>query len=106
MSKSNAPTAATPRIPRTVRPGWRTRLRHANAHTRALIGGPRLVFADEPTGSLDSLTGEQVMDLLVDSARGQGATVVLVTHEARIAAYADREIMVRDGRVTTPAVAS
>ena len=76
------------------------------ALARGLVGDPAVLFADEPTGALDSLTGEQVMELLVDSARKQGATVVLVTHEARVAAYADREIMVRDGRVTTPAVAS
>jgi putative ABC transport system ATP-binding protein len=74
------------------------------ALARALVAQPEIVFADEPTGALDSLTGEQVMDLLVGAAREQGTTVVLVTHEARIAAYADREIMVRDGRVTTPAV--
>ncbi|MFF5296163.1 ABC transporter ATP-binding protein [Paractinoplanes globisporus] len=76
------------------------------ALARGLVGEPAVLFADEPTGALDSFTGEQVMDLLVDSARRQGATVVLVTHEARVAAYADREIMVRDGRVTSPAVAS
>jgi putative ABC transport system ATP-binding protein len=62
-----------------------------------------VLFADEPTGSLDSLTGEKVMDLLVDTAREESTTVVLVTHDARVAAYADREVMVRDGRVTTPA---
>jgi putative ABC transport system ATP-binding protein len=61
-----------------------------------------VVFADEPTGSLDSLSGELVMDLLVDTARGAGTTIVLVTHEPRVAAYADREIVVRDGRVATP----
>jgi putative ABC transport system ATP-binding protein len=76
------------------------------AVARALVGRPRVIFADEPTGSLDSLSGEKVMDLLVDSAREQGATVLLVTHEARVAAYADREVVVRDGRVaalaTTP----
>ena len=76
------------------------------ALARGLVGDPAVLFADEPTGALDSLTGEQVMELLVDSARKQGATVVLVTHDARVAAYADREIMVRDGRVTSPAVAS
>jgi putative ABC transport system ATP-binding protein len=69
------------------------------AMARALIGGPDVVFADEPTGSLDSLAGERVMDLLVDTAREQGATVLLVTHDARVAAYADREVVVRDGRV-------
>jgi putative ABC transport system ATP-binding protein len=72
------------------------------AVARALVLHPKVVFADEPTGSLDSLTSEQVMDLLVDLARAEGTTLVLVTHEARIAAYADREVMVRDGRVTTP----
>ena len=60
------------------------------------------MFADEPTGSLDSLAGERVMDLLVDTAREQGATVVLVTHDPRVAAYADREIVIRDGRVRAP----
>ncbi len=62
---------------------------------------PKVLFADEPTGSLDSLTGEHVMELLSTAAREQGITVVLVTHEPRVAAYADREVMVRDGRVTS-----
>ncbi|NUO60914.1 MAG: ABC transporter ATP-binding protein [Hamadaea sp.] len=69
------------------------------ALARALVAEPEVLFADEPTGALDSLTGEQVMELLVGSAREQGTTVVLVTHEARVAAYADREVIVRDGRV-------
>ena len=69
------------------------------ALARALVTRPDVIFADEPTGSLDSLAGELVMDLLVDSAREQGATVLVVTHEARVAAYADREVVVRDGRV-------
>jgi putative ABC transport system ATP-binding protein len=72
------------------------------ALARGLITAPQVIFADEPTGSLDSLTGAQVMGLLVDSARAQGTTVVLVTHEPRVAAYADREVIVRDGRVMTP----
>jgi putative ABC transport system ATP-binding protein len=76
------------------------------ALARALVGGPDVVFADEPTGSLDSLAGELVMDLLVDSARAQGTTVLVVTHEARVAAYADREVVVRDGRVRAAAGAS
>jgi putative ABC transport system ATP-binding protein len=62
-----------------------------------------VLFADEPTGSLDSLTGERVMDLLTAAAREHGITVVLVTHEPRVAAYADREVIVRDGKVTSPA---
>ncbi|MFG1866566.1 ABC transporter ATP-binding protein [Micromonospora arborensis] len=72
------------------------------ALARGLVAEPQVLFADEPTGALDSLTGEQVMDLLVSAAREQGTTVILVTHEARIAAYADREVMVRDGRVNAP----
>jgi putative ABC transport system ATP-binding protein len=75
------------------------------ALARALVGRPQVLFADEPTGSLDSLTGEKVMDLLVDLVRAEGTTVVLVTHDARVAAFADREAMVRDGRVTTPSEA-
>jgi putative ABC transport system ATP-binding protein len=59
-----------------------------------------VLFADEPTGSLDSLTGEQVMHLLVSAARQQRTTVILVTHEPRIAAYADREVIVRDGKAS------
>ena len=70
------------------------------ALARGLVAEPEVLFADEPTGALDSLTGEQVMDLLVGTAREQGTTVVLVTHEPRVAAYADREVVVRDGRVT------
>jgi putative ABC transport system ATP-binding protein len=70
------------------------------ALARALAGEPQVLFADEPTGALDSLTGEQVMNLLVSLARERGTTVVLVTHEARVAAYADREVVVRDGRVS------
>ncbi|MFZ3472598.1 ABC transporter ATP-binding protein [Streptomyces sp. 4.24] len=68
------------------------------AVARALVTSPRLVFADEPTGALDSLNGELVMRLLTEAARSTGAAVVLVTHETRVAAYSDREIVVRDGR--------
>ena len=57
-----------------------------------------MVFADEPTGALDSLNGERVMELLTGAARDRDAAVVLVTHEARVAAYSDREVVVRDGR--------
>lgn len=71
------------------------------ALARALVTSPTVLFADEPTGSLDSLAGERVMDLMVDTARAAGTTVILVTHEARVAAYADREVVVRDGRSTT-----
>jgi putative ABC transport system ATP-binding protein len=73
------------------------------ALARALVARPKVLFADEPTGSLDTLTGELVMNLLVGLAREEGTTVVLVTHDARVAAYADREVMVRDGRVVNRA---
>ena len=73
------------------------------ALARGLVAHPDVLFADEPTGSLDSLSGELVMDLLTRAAREEGSTVILVTHEPRVAAYADREIMVRDGRVVIPA---
>ncbi|HBW17818.1 MAG: ABC transporter ATP-binding protein [Streptosporangiaceae bacterium] len=69
------------------------------ALARAVVAQPKVLFADEPTGSLDTLTGELVMDLLVGVAREEGTTVVLVTHDARVAAYADREVLVRDGKV-------
>ncbi|MFF8839734.1 ABC transporter ATP-binding protein [Streptomyces sp. NPDC015130] len=69
------------------------------AVARALVTSPRVIFADEPTGALDSLNGERVMRLLTDASRDTGAAVVLVTHEARVAAYSDREIVVRDGSV-------
>jgi putative ABC transport system ATP-binding protein len=70
------------------------------AVARALALEPRVLFADEPTGSLDSLAGEKVMELLTGLAREQAVTVVLVTHDVRVAAYADRQVLVRDGVVT------
>ena len=70
------------------------------ALARGMVAQPEVLFADEPTGSLDSLTGEIVMDLMTSVAREEGTTVVLVTHEARVAAYADREVILRDGVVT------
>jgi putative ABC transport system ATP-binding protein len=71
------------------------------ALARGLVADPEVLFADEPTGALDSVSGELVMDLLVAAAREHGTTVVLVTHDARVAAYADREVIVRDGAVKT-----
>jgi len=75
------------------------------AVARALVGDPSVLFADEPTGSLDSLAGEHVMELLTAAARSAGASVVIVTHEARVAAYAHREVIVRDGRSSGPVAA-
>lgn len=75
------------------------------ALARGLVAHPAVLFADEPTGSLDSLNGEIVMELLTKSARTEGTTVILVTHEPRVAAYADREVIVRDGRVAAQEIA-
>jgi putative ABC transport system ATP-binding protein len=69
------------------------------AAARALVTEPRVLFADEPTGALDSLSGEQLLGQLVRVAREQGTTVVLATHEPRVAAYADRELILRDGEL-------
>jgi len=71
------------------------------ALARGMVTRPDVLFADEPTGSLDSVAGEHVMNLLTAAAREQGTTVLLVTHEARVAAYADREVVVRDGVVSS-----
>jgi putative ABC transport system ATP-binding protein len=71
------------------------------ALARGMVTGPQVLFADEPTGSLDSVSGELVMSLMTRTAREQGTTVILVTHDARVAAYADREVIVRDGTVTS-----
>ncbi|MEV8453979.1 ABC transporter ATP-binding protein [Streptomyces sp. NPDC059913] len=68
------------------------------AVARALSASPKVIFADEPTGALDSLNGERVMQLLTEAARSTNVAVVLVTHEARVAAYSDRDVTVRDGR--------
>jgi len=75
------------------------------AIARALVTGPRVIFADEPTGALDTVSGEQVLSALLTTARESGATVVLVTHDNRVAASADREVVIRDGSVEPAAVA-
>ena len=75
------------------------------AVARALVHRPQVVFADEPTGSLDSLSGELVMNLLVGLAGDEGAAIVIVTHDPRTAAYARRDVVVRDGRIVTPVAA-
>ena len=69
------------------------------AVARALVTSPRILFADEPTGSLDSLAAERTMEVLLGSVRSRGAGLVIITHDARVAAYADREVTVRDGRI-------
>ena len=71
------------------------------AVARALINRPAVVFADEPTGALDTVTGELVLNALVDLAREHDSSVVLVTHAVDVAAVSDREIIIRDGRIAS-----
>jgi putative ABC transport system ATP-binding protein len=66
---------------------------------RALVNGADVVFADEPTGALDTVTGELALDVLVKATRETEAALVLVTHDNRVAAVADREVVLRDGAV-------
>jgi len=67
---------------------------------RAMIMEPKLILADEPTGNLDSKTGVEIMNLLKALNEKEGITVVLVTHEADIAAYGKRMIRIKDGKIT------
>ncbi len=69
------------------------------AIARALVMSPRVLFADEPTGALDSRTSEEVMAILEGLVRNQGITVILVTHEQDVANYADRVVRMRDGKI-------
>ncbi|RAO04486.1 Polyamine-transporting ATPase [Micromonospora saelicesensis] len=70
------------------------------AIARALMGAPGLLLADEPTGNLDSTTGGQILDLLLDLRERHGMTILLATHEQAIAARCDRLVRLTDGRVT------
>jgi putative ABC transport system ATP-binding protein len=72
------------------------------AAARSLVHEPAVLFADEPTGALDSLAAERLLELLVGLAESADLTLLLVTHDPRVAAYAQREIVIRDGKVTTP----
>ena len=69
------------------------------AIARALVSQPDVVFADEPTGNLDSKTGAEILELLRHSVRELGQTIVMVTHEARAAAIADRVLYLADGNI-------
>jgi putative ABC transport system ATP-binding protein len=69
------------------------------AVARAIARRPKLLLADEPTGNLDSATGKQIIELLVALNRNRASTLVLVTHDPALAAYADRIVTLRDGRV-------
>ncbi|MFZ9886933.1 MAG: ABC transporter ATP-binding protein [Myxococcota bacterium] len=74
------------------------------AIARALVTEPSILLADEPTGNLDSHTSEEILDLLVSLQREQGRTVIIVTHEAEVAARCERVIRLRDGRVVSDEV--
>jgi len=69
---------------------------------RALVNNPRIIFADEPTGNLDSRTGQVVEDILFTLNREHGITLIVVTHDEDLAARCDRRIAIRDGLITTP----
>ncbi|HJU16589.1 MAG TPA: ABC transporter ATP-binding protein [Stellaceae bacterium] len=74
------------------------------AIARALVVEPRVVLADEPTGNLDSKTGGDIVELLARTASSHGATVIVATHDVRLAEQAPRRVSIRDGRIATPAV--
>ena len=67
------------------------------AIARALTNDPDIIFADEPTGNLDSKTGDAIMDLLLNLARGRTKTLLVVTHDARLATRGDRQLRIKDG---------
>ena len=66
---------------------------------RALVGQPKILFADEPTGNLDSHTTKDVMDLISSQIRANGQTLILVTHDRSIAEYADKIVTISDGNI-------
>jgi putative ABC transport system ATP-binding protein len=76
------------------------------AIARAMVGERRLLLADEPSGALDSVNSQTVMRLLHDACQNDGMTAVVVTHDARLASWADRVVFLRDGRVTDQTAAA
>ncbi len=69
------------------------------AVARALISRPDVIFADEPTGNLDSRTGQELLGIIVEAVRRYGQTVIMVTHDAAVAAHSDRVVFLVDGRI-------
>lgn len=76
------------------------------AVARAMVTDPTVVFADEPTGSLDTVSGDELLATLLTAARDRGASVVIVTHDNRVAAHADRELTLVDGAWATAGIVS
>ncbi|MGI6587438.1 MAG: ABC transporter ATP-binding protein [Peptococcia bacterium] len=68
---------------------------------RALINNPKIIFADEPTGNLDSKTTQEIMEILSEKVKNSGVTLIMVTHDLNLAGYADRVIQMIDGRITS-----
>ena len=96
---SRISVCVAPGTSRTIRPSARKRMRSAIADARALVSRPTVLFADEPTGNLDSATGNEILALMRDSVDAYGQTTVMVTHEARAAAIADRILFLADGLI-------
>jgi putative ABC transport system ATP-binding protein len=71
------------------------------AIARAIVNKPKLIFADEPTGNLDSATGDKIIDLLFDLNKTLGSTLVVVTHDADLAARCDMQISIKDGEIVS-----
>lgn len=71
------------------------------AIARALLNKPKLILADEPTGNLDSVNGKAIIDLFDQVRQDYGTTIIIVTHDSKVAAHADREIVLQDGRITS-----
>jgi len=82
-------------LPRNLSGGQQQRV----AIARALVGAPSILFADEPTGNLDTASSREIMDILEHLNREDGITIILVTHEPDIAAYASRELVMKDGQI-------
>lgn len=88
-------TERTQHLPTELSGGEQQRV----AIARALANNPEVILADEPTGNLDTKTGDRIMALLVDLHKREKKTIIVVTHDADIAAYAKRKIVIRDGRI-------
>jgi predicted ABC-type transport system involved in lysophospholipase L1 biosynthesis ATPase subunit len=89
-------TARATHLPHELSGGERQRV----AIARSIVNRPALILADEPTGNLDSANGKAIIDLLFDLHRNRGVTLVLVTHDARLAGYCSRQVRIQDGSVT------